>query len=63
MIRQFNLNSEGFVKRKQILVHNKQEIHGLYIDPEEGVSPVFEVLYGETLIKHVDKNLQCEHNF
>jgi hypothetical protein len=63
MMRLFNMNNSGFVKRKEMMVHKKNEIFGLNKPGEENANPVFDVLYGETLVKHYDRQITCEHNF
>ena len=63
MMRLFNMNNSGFVKRKEMMVHKKNEIFGLNKPGEENANSVFDVLYGETLVKHYDRQITCEHNF
>lgn len=57
----FELNSAGFVKRKELKQETKEPIHGL--NKITGGNPTFDVLYGERLVYNSQKNVTCEHNF
>ena len=64
MMRLFNLNNNGFVKRKEMMILKKNDIFGLNASQTDVSSnPVFDVLYGEVLVKHYEKQITCEHNF
>ena len=44
-------------------VNKRQEIFGLNHVPAETGSDVFDVLFGETLVRQLDRTISCEHNF
>ena len=60
----FNLNAYGFNMRKKMSQEVLPKITGL--NPERNqpdTNPEFDPLYGETLLKEIDKPVYCEHNF
>lgn len=63
LLEMYQLNENGFVKRKEMKVLTKNSILGLqsYVDKKESI--VFETLFGEELVKYVEKDAYCEHNF
>ncbi len=72
MIKMFNLNEKGIVKRKEMKINQKNKIFGL--NHESGNIKIvngrqqtkefskFDVLFGEVLLKKPITNVQCEHN-
>ena len=44
-------------------MNKRFDIFGLNSISEKGGNPAFDSHYGELLIKHYGKNVQCEHNF
>lgn len=63
LIKMFNINQTGFVKRKEMQAQIISEIFGLTSIPSVDSNPVFNVLYGEQLIRHLNQNIVCEHTF
>jgi len=47
LIKMFNINQTGFVKRKEMQAQIISEIFGLTSIPSVDSNPVFNVLYGE----------------
>lgn len=63
LISMFNVNQNGFVKRKEIAICIRQDIFGLNPTIERDGNPAFEVLHGEKSVQHYERNLICEHSF
>jgi hypothetical protein len=63
LISMFNVNQNGFVKRKEIAISIRQDIFGLNPTIEREGNELFEVLHGEKSVQHYERNLMCEHNF
>lgn len=59
----FNVNQNGFVKRKEMVLSVRSDIFGLNPTIERGGNPAFEVLHGERSVLHYEKNIVCEHSF
>ena len=71
LLAMFNLNQEGFKKRKEMPGYRKNVIAGLN---SEATNPdpksigrgfkhqAFDVLYGEKLIQHISTPIYCEHS-
>lgn len=57
----FKVNEAGFVKRKEMDVHRLVPIFGLTL-PKNSDNDAFNVLYGENLVRHLERNVNCEHN-
>lgn len=47
LLSMFNVNQNGFVKRKEMTLSVRQDIYGLNPTIERGGNPAFEVLHGE----------------
>lgn len=61
LIEMFKVNEAGFVKRKEMDVHRLVPIFGLTL-PKNSDNDAFNVLYGENLVRHLERNVNCEHN-
>ena len=64
LVDNFNLNAYGFNMRKKMSQEVLNKIPGLNSERNQpGSNPEFDVLYGEVVLKEVDKPIFCEHNF
>lgn len=63
LISMFNTNQDGFVKRKEMALNTRNDIFGLNPTIQLDGNPCYDVLYGEKLLCHIEKNISCEHSF